>query len=149
MTPDELSRVASEPAPREIKNGPVVMTSNASSSASSSMDDYFTMSRRTNQMTPDELSRVASEPASRVIKNRAIDSNKDSIDNCFSIASVRQNQQNTEKRTTTTKDNTNLHRALVIFQRLKAIDRQERTLREERIKLQDELGAILISNSEK
>jgi len=77
----------------------------------------------------DELIRVASEPA----RNRPVVAmNKTSND------SNQQQIESSQKRTN------NLHRALEIFQRLKSIDRQERTLREERVKLQDELGAILI-----
>ena len=116
MTPDELSRVASDPAPRVVRNRPVVMTSSSNTTTSSSMDDFFTMGRRTNQMTPEELSR--SEPTMNHPMNKT---------------SNESNQQQN-----------NLHRALEIFQRLKSIDRQERALREERVKLQDELGAILI-----
>ena len=118
MTPDELSRVASDPAPRVVRNRPVVMTSSSNTTTSSSMDDFFTMGRRTNQMTPEELGR--SEPT----RNRPAAMNKMS------------NESNQQQH--------NLHRALEIFQRLKSIDRQERALREERVKLQDELGAILI-----
>ena len=79
-------------------------------------------------MTPEEFSR--SEP----MRNRPM--------NKTSNESNQQQIENSQKRTNSTQHN--LHRALEIFQRLKSIDRQERALREERVKLQDELGSILI-----
>jgi len=65
MTPDELSRVASEPQRIDRTSSAVIVAEPTTSTSRSSIDDYFTMSRRTNQMTPEELSRVASEPQRR------------------------------------------------------------------------------------
>ena len=164
MTPEELSRVASEPPPSHVvRNRPVVMTS-SSNRTTSSIDDFFTMGRRMNQMTPEELSRVASDPAPRSVRNRPVvmssSSNAtttSSMDDFFTMSrrtnqmtpeelamNKTPNDSNQQQIESSKKRTNNLHRALEIFQRLKSIDRQERALREERVKLQDELGAILI-----